>query len=76
MKFIKEMLTDGTGVSSKRTFGGIAFLAVTIRIVGWESQFLVELLGVSAMLLGLDSIGKMFNKNNYGNTGKKNSTKE
>lgn len=56
LKFIKEVHSEDGKGSSKRIYGGISYLAVTARIVGWQPEFVDELLYVSASLIGLATV--------------------
>lgn len=56
LKFIKEVHSEDGKGSSKRIYGGISYLAVTARIVGWNPELLNELLYVSASLIGLATV--------------------
>ena len=76
-EFIKKMLTSGTGVSSKRTFGALGWL-VCLGITVWctysEKQapnITVDIMWASSLLLGLETITKVWNrdKNSEDNVG-------
>jgi hypothetical protein len=56
LKFIKEVHSEDGKGSSKRIYGGISYLAVTTRIVGWQPELLETLLIVSASLIGLATV--------------------
>lgn len=62
IQFIKDMLSSASPTSSKRVFGGIAFIAATTKIVGWQPDLTETLLFTAATLIGLDALTKMFKK--------------
>lgn len=62
IKFIKDMFSSESPTSSKRVFGGIAFIAVVVKIIGWQPDLTETLLFTAATLIGLDALTKMFKK--------------
>ena len=67
-RFIKDMLTNGTGVSSKRVNGTLgwllcSFIFVYSAIFKNIGEFHFLYISLSAGLLGLDSVLKTFKKN-------------
>lgn len=61
-KFILDMLSSNTGVSSKRMFGGIGFICAIVFIALWGRTLIDTLLFISAALLGLETVTGVFNK--------------
>ena len=66
-RFIKDMLTNGTGVSSKRVNGTLgwllcSFIFVYSAICKNIGEFHLLYISLSAALLGLDSVLKTFKK--------------
>ena len=59
-KFLKDMLSSESSVSSKRVLGSIGFICSIIFIAIWRID-LVEMLTVtSASLVGLETITNIF----------------
>ena len=56
LSFLKGVHSENGEPSSKRWYGGISYLAVTVRIVGWQPDLVNELLYVSASLIGLATV--------------------
>lgn len=66
-KFIKDMLTDGSGVSSKRVNGSLGWLLCSFifmysAISKDIGEFHLLYISLCAGLLGLDSVLKTFKK--------------
>lgn len=59
-KFIKDMFSSQTGVSSKRVFGGLGFVCAIIFIALWKRDLIDLLLITSATMLGLETISAIF----------------
>lgn len=75
IKWLKDLFTDGTNVSSKRVFGAIGFLSgivlvfmatlkVKLELVSIPQEAINTVIITSASLLGLDTIRKMIPTNN------------
>lgn len=67
-KFIKDMLTNGTGVSSKRVNGTLGWLLCSFVFVYTSiskniGEYHLLYISLCAGLLGLDSVLKTFKKN-------------
>ena len=59
-KFIKDIFSSETGISSKRIFGAIGFLAAIVYIGIWQRDLTDLLLITSASMIGLETITKIF----------------
>lgn len=59
-KFVAQALRSNTDESSKRLFGAIGFICSIIFIGLWERDLIKELLFVSAGLLGMETVFKLF----------------
>ena len=76
-RFIKDMLTNGTGVSSKRVNGTLgwllcSFIFVYSAISKNIGDFHLLYISLTAGLLGLDSVLKTFKKNENENNKRRN----
>jgi hypothetical protein len=61
-KWITDMLSKSTNVSSKRVNGTIGFICSIIFIAIWARTEIPTLLYVSALLLGLETVSGVFKK--------------
>lgn len=59
-KFILDMLSNSTGVSSKRVLGLIGYLAAIVFIALWQHDLIDLLLVTSASLVGLETVTQIF----------------
>jgi len=59
-KFILDMLSSSTGVSSKRVLGLIGYIAAIIFIALWARDLIDLLLVTSASLVGLETVTSIF----------------
>lgn len=59
-KFIKDMLSNSEGVSSKRVLGMIGYLSATVYIAIWQRDLIDLLLITSASLVGLETVTNLF----------------
>ena len=60
--FIRGIFTENTPESSKRVFGAIGFICAIVFIAIWDHDLIIELLYVSASLIGLSTIVSPFLK--------------
>ena len=60
LSFIAGTMMSDSNKSSKRFFGSIGFVCSIIFIALWERDLIKELLFVSAGLLGLETVFKLF----------------
>jgi hypothetical protein len=60
---LKSIFSSDQSLSSKRVFGAIGFIASVIIIWTIKPEFVDYLLTVSASLLGLETITRIFKKN-------------
>ena len=54
------MLSNSTGVSSKRVLGLIGYLAAIVFIALWQHDLIDLLLVTSASLVGLETVTQIF----------------
>ena len=59
-KFLKDMLSNSEGVSSKRVLGMIGFVCAIIFIALWARDLIDLLLVTSASLVGLETVTNIF----------------
>lgn len=59
--FVAGTMRSDSNKSSKRLFGSIGFICSIVFIGIWEHDLINELLYVSAGLLGLETVFKLFN---------------
>ena len=59
-KFILDMLSNSTGVSSKRVLGTIGYIAAIVFIALWARQLIDLLLITSASMVGLETVTQIF----------------
>lgn len=59
-KFLKDMLSNSDGVSSKRVLGMIGFISAIIFIALWSRDLIDLLLVTSASLVGLETVTNIF----------------
>ncbi len=57
-KFISNMFSGGSEISSKRVNGTIAYLACTVAICVWYSEHIPLLLASATLLLGASLLEK------------------
>jgi hypothetical protein len=62
MTFLRNIFTSDKPESSKRFFGAIGYISAIVAIFVWRHDLVETLLFVSAGLLGLDSITKIWKK--------------
>ena len=62
LSFVANALRSETSESSKRIFGAIGFLASVAFIGIWVHDLINELMYVSVMLLGLETVTNLFKK--------------
>jgi len=59
-KFFKDMLSNGTAVSSKRVLGLIGYVSAIVFIALWARDLIDLLLVTSASLVGLETVTSIF----------------
>ena len=59
-KFIKDMLSNSEGVSSKRVLGLVGYVCAIIIIFIWQRNLTDLLLITSASLVGLETVTNIF----------------
>lgn len=64
LNYIANAHRSKSGVSSKRLYGGIGFLCSVVFIAIWQHELINELLYVSASMIGLETVTRMFGKKN------------
>jgi hypothetical protein len=62
LSFVANTLRSEKSESSKRLFGAIGFLASVAFIGIWVHDLIEELMYVSVMLLGLETVANLFKK--------------
>jgi len=60
--FLSNIFNADKPESSKRFFGSIGFISSIVFIGLWEHELIDELMYVSAMLIGLETVTKLFKK--------------
>ena len=59
-KFVTDMFSSETGVSSKRVFGALGFVCSIVYIAIWRHDLVEVLLITSASMIGLETIANIF----------------
>ena len=61
-KFLKDMFSGGSDVSSKRVFGGLGFVCGIVFVATFDHTLIPTLMYLSTALLGLGIMDKLSQK--------------